>query len=275
MDLFKQFFLTAKDDINAAITLHEKEMYPLSIYHLQQAVEKLSKSFGLKSGFIEKKDLKKKVSHDTVSIFRKAANHTHHNAEQMLFDFRNIFPDLIGGEDIYDELLIHEKTARKSKNLIGNLNSKDYEFLDEESIDDSLSQIKNTLNLSPFDIVNLEKNRPHFYNSISQKLEKTAGMSKADFYRSIQSKNGKSQFDNFVVFYSASFGKMLYVYYALFGLSLIFGAHNQDTRYPCIECGALPTENYPADGSLSIKFKEFVEVLKNTSNYYEELFLTS
>lgn len=62
--LTRDFLDSSKRDLAAYRSLYSKgNNYANSIYHLQQSVEKLVKSWGLKSGKISESDLKRKVSH--------------------------------------------------------------------------------------------------------------------------------------------------------------------------------------------------------------------
>jgi len=65
INLGKEFLECSKKDIVACKLLYKKGQFSTSTYHLQQAVEKIAKSFGLYHGFINIKDLKP-IGHDTL-----------------------------------------------------------------------------------------------------------------------------------------------------------------------------------------------------------------
>jgi hypothetical protein len=59
----------AKEDVRAARLLRQRGLLSLSIYHLQQAVEKATKAYALDSGVMEPQDLRKKIGHTSPSAF--------------------------------------------------------------------------------------------------------------------------------------------------------------------------------------------------------------
>jgi len=65
IDLGKEYLECSKMDIEASKKLYKNEQFSTSTYHIQQAVEKIAKSFGLYHGFINVKDLKP-IGHNTL-----------------------------------------------------------------------------------------------------------------------------------------------------------------------------------------------------------------
>lgn len=63
----------ADKDLEAAKCLYDKELYPQSIFYLQQSVEKAAKSFGLVMGIISENELKGRegVGHHPYKIYKK------------------------------------------------------------------------------------------------------------------------------------------------------------------------------------------------------------
>jgi len=72
--LINDLLFVARQDFEASKALYEKKLYSQSVYHLQQCVEKITKAFGLWSGFIEEKELypRKKKENFLIKILRKA-----------------------------------------------------------------------------------------------------------------------------------------------------------------------------------------------------------
>ena len=60
-----EFLECSKKDIKASKVLYREKQFSASTYHIQQAVEKIAKSFGLYHEFIDIKDLKH-IGHDTL-----------------------------------------------------------------------------------------------------------------------------------------------------------------------------------------------------------------
>jgi hypothetical protein len=57
------YLACAKEDVKASRLLRQKGMLSLSIYHLQQAVEKATKAYALDSGVVTPQELRTKIGH--------------------------------------------------------------------------------------------------------------------------------------------------------------------------------------------------------------------
>jgi HEPN domain-containing protein len=57
MDVAQKLFNYGKIDLEASNLLYKENIYPLAIYHLQQAIEKITKAYFLESGMIELEEL--------------------------------------------------------------------------------------------------------------------------------------------------------------------------------------------------------------------------
>ncbi|MEM0328696.1 MAG: HEPN domain-containing protein [Thermoproteota archaeon] len=64
------FLKCAKDDIAATKLLYENQVFSLSVYHLQQAVEKTTKAYGLILSIISKEELME-IKHKSPLVFIK------------------------------------------------------------------------------------------------------------------------------------------------------------------------------------------------------------
>ncbi len=94
MDLALSFYKTAKADLRIAKLLHDNSEFPNSIYHFQQAVEKLSKAFGLKNNFIESKNIESKISHRSEKVFTKHIAKTQKEFDKIT-EIESLFPDFL------------------------------------------------------------------------------------------------------------------------------------------------------------------------------------
>jgi len=72
--LEKQYLNAARTDLKACRILYGRSMYSLSVYHLQQAMEKSSKAWILYLGVITEDDLKRPIGHRTPRAFLKLLN---------------------------------------------------------------------------------------------------------------------------------------------------------------------------------------------------------
>lgn len=71
---FDTFFFIALEDLDCSTILYHRGHYAQSVFYLQQAVEKAVKSMGLHFGLINEEDLQRKVSHNSLEVYKKPAN---------------------------------------------------------------------------------------------------------------------------------------------------------------------------------------------------------
>jgi HEPN domain-containing protein len=64
------WFDIAESDLKAARILYAAENYRASFFMFQQAAEKANKAYGLMSGVVKEADLRKKIGHETIKIFK-------------------------------------------------------------------------------------------------------------------------------------------------------------------------------------------------------------
>lgn len=69
INYIKRLFECAKLDFRAMKNLKKDENYALAVYHLQQAVEKLTKTYGLYTGNLEKNEIIKGIGHISPKTF--------------------------------------------------------------------------------------------------------------------------------------------------------------------------------------------------------------
>jgi len=70
MELARGFLECSKQDIQATRLLYERRIFPLSVYHLQQAIEKATKAYALAFFVISKEDLTE-IGHKSPMAFIK------------------------------------------------------------------------------------------------------------------------------------------------------------------------------------------------------------
>lgn len=132
--LAKALLITAELDYRSAKILYENELYAPSIYHLQQAVEKATKAFGLYSYLIEEEELyhkRKTTQSKTRKSVEESIAHISPKAFLIVFEkkiFRNFIPflsDQIKNEeakqylkDYKEHLKYFKKAVRKPHKFI-------------------------------------------------------------------------------------------------------------------------------------------------------------
>ena len=67
----KELFNVAENDLKYVMVLYDSGHYNISLFQLQQAVEKFVKSYGLRKQVIEPKDLAGKISHLPHKVFTR------------------------------------------------------------------------------------------------------------------------------------------------------------------------------------------------------------
>jgi len=114
------FIKLSTDDLHVSKLCYRKGYYAISVYHLQQAVEKSVKAYGLLTGIITIDDLNKFVKHDSPKIFLKLIkDHWEHIAS--FLDPKVLGP--IGGTNFFAPL--KEITQPSSKEEIANYTKKE------------------------------------------------------------------------------------------------------------------------------------------------------
>ena len=74
----------SEQDLIASKILYDKELYPQSLFYLQQSAEKLTKYIGLTNNVITKNDLLKSIGHNSIKIYKKSMG-----------NFKTMFPELV------------------------------------------------------------------------------------------------------------------------------------------------------------------------------------
>ncbi|MCK5222190.1 MAG: HEPN domain-containing protein [Candidatus Aminicenantes bacterium] len=65
-------------DLTSSQLLFEKELYPQSIFYIQQAVEKSIKQLGIYNQVVKPSELHKKIGHKTEKIFKRVVGQVKH-----------------------------------------------------------------------------------------------------------------------------------------------------------------------------------------------------
>lgn len=86
---------TSEQDLLASKMLLDKELYPQSLFYLQQSVEKLTKYIGLTNGAIDQKDLLRGIGQSSIKVYKKSMK-----------EFKGKFPEMvkINIDQAFDEI---------------------------------------------------------------------------------------------------------------------------------------------------------------------------
>lgn len=83
IDSAAKFLLVAKEDLKAAMLLHERKLYAQSFFYFQQATEKTNKAYYLHSGVANATQVRK-AGHDEFKLHKRALNLAKTNKENAL-----------------------------------------------------------------------------------------------------------------------------------------------------------------------------------------------
>lgn len=270
MELAKGFYKTAKSDFRVAKILYDNEEFANTIYHLQQGIEKLSKSFGLFNQIIKPDDIKD-ISHNSKKVFTK-----HFHAQQKEFDkmedVEKIFPDLFRFKRKDEEvnLTAYNEKIQKALNIFIHLKPDDFLWISDEDLD----LIKNLISKIDTEVeINFDDTRynfPELFKSIISQIEEKTGTKIEE--ANIENKEFLSAIEDVRKVITSGL-KMEKIYLTLFFFSLITSGHNQRTRYPCICCGELPENNYDKDEIIVKRYNEIHKIMEDTITLFEEIFI--
>jgi|Deesub1362A_J573_1020465.scaffolds.fasta_scaffold00802_17 hypothetical protein len=125
----RRFVKIALQDFEASKILYRAKMYPMAIYHMQQAVEKYVKALALTYFGLNEKEIKRYISHDSPKAFIRLLK----RYEKFLGSFFRIaemfsisFPEISG-----KNLLRLERIINKKKREIAKMSSEEVKNLVE------------------------------------------------------------------------------------------------------------------------------------------------
>lgn len=263
LELEHGLYRIAKSDFNFACRCYNENYYPYAIYSLQQAIEKLSKAWGLKTDVITKDELKRKVSHQSEKIFKQAIKAPHENLKEILSSEQ---PPFIKIHGIDNQAIDIEKEGQKLEQgmqKIQHINSKQLKHA-------SVSFILKMVNpLKPLNDIELPLTDNRFLDYLSNfKIQVGTEIIVNDFdWKSFFLENS----DQIKTVINEAC-KQAYISISLFQLGLLFSAHNISTRYPSECCGEIPEDAYNSEHPLVITFEKLATIFRHTLGYYEHLF---
>ncbi|MBL0048155.1 MAG: hypothetical protein IPP32_08705 [Bacteroidetes bacterium] len=136
-DYYKGLIDMALKDVKASYLLYQKRLYPQSFFFFQQASEKANKAYALFIELISEKELKDKIQHNQLKIFRMATIKEESLVREKV-DIMNLRPDIKNHPFLKDKSIdeYHEYIKKgkefhdqvNEKNLL-NLSKYDLEYL--------------------------------------------------------------------------------------------------------------------------------------------------
>lgn len=275
-EISDRLFNVAMNDLTTVEVLFNSGYYSIALFQLQQAIEKIVKSFGIKAGAIKPEDMAKKISHLPHKVFTRLYEM---QIEEMTKQSKTILlvPDLVPP---------HQRNSKKSEEILENTKRL---YLKIKSIE----REKNSV-VTPEEIIefiegaeSLEKIPDFDDNKIYEEL-------KDDFIKTNQHfikyfKNDKniqelSQemidncdeiINNKVAQYKKDRIKSInynYLSYIWINLSLMTSQHEQGTRYPSLTDESTPMKIYNKENYLIKFIPQFIELTNKSIAKYHEIY---
>lgn len=116
-----------------AIVLHDNELYPQSIFYVQQSVEKANKALALMANLMTEDQLLKDIGHEPIRIYEKTLKQQKSKFEQFEGHFKtipgfkeiNIFKNIDLKKDLiqFDKFFSDIKEIKQDRGALINLSS--------------------------------------------------------------------------------------------------------------------------------------------------------
>lgn len=255
MEKAKSFLFAAIADIRSARILHQHEEFPNAVYHLQQAVEKLSKCFGILNGWLAAdNDHLRKVGHNGEVIFfgllKQQMTEFEEAASVTAYFPHAIFPstDLQPNERAFFDQFHH--SARK----LSDLKASDLTEVTVEEVDNVISIIRGLDTLTDKII---ESAKPVIRRVITNRLIDILSSGVISFRE--HSEISQLLLDQRLIEeplreLQPAIPYFLRAYSTCFLVSLLTATHNQTTRYPSENFTIGPAEVYGREHPLVQRF---------------------
>jgi hypothetical protein len=253
----------SREDLRAAKVLYEKKLWSQSIFYLQQAVEKATKSLGIYTGRIKKNQIKK-IGHNPIKVFVEELDYWKKLAikfkktrrilpELEVFDvvkelpaqvdtLDNFITSLGSAAEAYKKLvLIPEEKLNRFLEVIANLEREIETMRQRVDIEEEWKTRKEMI-YRFLDIFNIDMIAPELITKFKREIESRAPEMKTDLKSGIN-----RELD------------LNFCYGALLCLSLILLPHASYSRYPMNSYD--PLQIYDEKLPLIKKFDQLVNVV--------------
>lgn len=278
MNLSNEIFKIAENDLETVTQLYDSKHYNLAVFQLQQAVEKLVKSYGLKTKVIEPEDLAKRISHLPHKVFTrqysKEIDELSNRRDTPLF-IPEMVPPHQRGKSNYKKKI--EGLKRLQAKIHESANPEENRNITSEEIEQFLEQSKGLEKEYIFDEEKLFKDfKDDFIKTNEHFKEYFKGGDKfilSDIQDSLDNPDEKVR--NRISNYKYQFRqeeKFTFISFVWVNMSLITSSHEQTTRYPSIVSDETPREFYTLENALVKHIPDFVTLIKKTINKYKEIF---
>lgn len=254
--LVNSFLETAKTDLNIAKLLFDANEYSNSVYHLQQFVEKASKSYGLLTETIKPKQIEGKISHNTKSIFTREIIAKQEEYNQLPY-LEEVFPDFfqLNHQDQSIDFSGYNKTFKKITTPLIHLNPEDHMWIEEEDVEFVMKIVSQTQIIEESLGDDFKENIPKLFASVVLHFDKTLGVDTSELKDILEDEIKMKELIKATEFQVEIIDKVNFLWNYLFWFSILLSGHNQLTRYPCLSCGNTPKQQYTAELGIISNFE--------------------
>jgi HEPN domain-containing protein len=264
------FLEIAKEDLRAAKCLLNEKLYPQSIFYIQQAIEKATKSLGIYNRRITESEAKSTIGHEAWRLYEKIFYEEKKKMVE-LKESLNKLPRLKEGRfrDLTKKL--DEWDKAKWKNITENYNAEYMNLFDISFSREELEAIINEINRLRTEKIALQRDMPEaigeeelkdFRGLLHELLDAISEAVPNFAVEEVEKELSKAITPQLIAcilkLIKKLFSRLIYCLSCLFYLSLIFSPHVTRARYP--EDNSNPLEIYNNELPLVQKLNYFIEV---------------
>jgi len=278
----------AKKDLEAAKYLYSHNLFPHAVFFLQQSIEKMTKSFGIRIGVIDEEEAKSIIGHEVWRIFLKILEKTKKETEEIFNRFPGLKNVSVIKSSWFSEITnlnIEELKREFSKQKLLELSSNKENL--ENIIDKLVKMEKEFFNLKDLIPKYLYEKIPYIEKEIKDYIKKIIQeiIEEISKTKSIDKDTIEAEIDKLItssdvikniiqIFSQSSFWELklgtFFCCYSLYYLSQVFCSHTALTRYP--EEGRNPLEVYNKEAPLVQKLNDFIYVVEVTLNMLNRIY---
>lgn len=257
--LAQSFYTTAIGDLLSARCLYQDRKYPNSIFFLQQSTEKLNKATGLCLDMVNSKNLRR-INHYPHRIYKEATK----DRLAELAQHEEYFKKIVDNSEQLDN---YKGQLNESLKALQNLNEHELRYLSLEELDEFLELIIQPSHSSEENFIVLRETLTAEMREFYDKIP-VEGSTLTKHLQQLHSKGKGPAIEQIaeLEIYSIILNKSLLL------LSLILSPHQNTTRYPCEECGSMPSEEYNSDHPLIARFDVIDSIVVNCMYLFEIIF---
>lgn len=276
-EISDRLFNVAKNDLTTVEVLFNSGHYNTALFQLQQAIEKLVKSFGIKAGAIKPEEMAKKINHLPHKVFTRLYEM---QIEEMTKQNKTtlLVPDLVPphqrnskkSEEIIEntkKLYLKIKSIERERNDTATTSEEIIEFIDGAKdlekipdFDDNklYEELKDDFIKTNKHFIQYFKNNKNIQELSQEMIDNCDGI----IHKKVQQyKENRIRGINYN-----------YLSYVWINLSLITSQHEQSTRYPSLTDDSTPMDIYNKENYLIRYMPQLIELANISITKYHEVY---